>query len=427
MIKKKIQLPKKLGFLLSEQSRYKSAKGGRGSAKSWSFAAALLVKGTEKPQRFLCCREFQKSIKDSVHQLLADLIRLWGIEDFYEVQSAGIFGKNGTVFGFEGLRHNITNIKSWEGADVAWVEEAQTMSKSSWDILPPTIRKKDSELWFSWNPDLVEDETWIRLVDTPPEDLIQVDMNYKDNPWFPDVLEKERLETKKRDPIGYNNIWEGKPRAAIAGAIFARELERAEEENRIMQVPYEETKTVDAFLDLGYSDQTAIWFEQTIGFQYRFINYYSNSQEKVHHYIKYMKDLPYVYGTIYLPHDANNEQLGQDKTIAEQFREAFHDVIVVPRVNKKINSIEAARSIMAASYFDRDKCHDGLTCLRRYAYAADPETGKIGKQPQHDIWSHGSDAFQTAGMAIQDVAGDIIRPQRLVSPIGFNRGDPYEI
>ena len=165
-----ISFPKKLKFLLHEQARYKSACGGRGSGKSWAFAGALLLKGLEKQQRFLCTRELQKSIKDSVHQLLADLIVKMDLQHFYEVQTSGIFGINGTRFGFEGLRHNTVNLKSWEGADVCWVEEAQVVSNNSWDILIPTIRQEVSEIWLSWNPDLEEDPTYQRFVVNPPKD-----------------------------------------------------------------------------------------------------------------------------------------------------------------------------------------------------------------------------------------------------------------
>ncbi len=396
-----IELPEKLDFLLTEKARYKSAKGGRGSAKSWSFAGSLLIRGMQSPQRFLCCREFQKSIKDSVHQLLADLIKMWGVEDFYTVQNNGIFGKNGTLFGFEGLRHNITNIKSWEGADVAWIEEAQTMSASSWNILPPTIRKPDSELWFSWNPELEEDETWQRLVVNPPKELIQVDMNWRDNPWFPEVLEKERLEMQEKDLDLYENVWEGVPRAAVEGAIFEKELRLATEEGRITHVPYDPAKPVDTFWDLGHSDYTAIWFAQIVGMEYRILNYYSNNQHKFHHYLKYVQDQPYTYGTHYLPHDAAHEQLGQEKTIEAQSRQTLGATVVVPRVSKKVQSIDAARMTFPMCWFDQEKCSDGLSALRRYAYKVDVETGKVGRDPEHNMWSHGADAFQTLGMALK--------------------------
>lgn len=212
-----VQLPEKLQFLF-EPYRYKVAKGGRGSAKSWSFATALLIIGAQRPSRFLCCREIQKSIKDSVHQLLKDRIQALNLEHFYEVTNNEIRGKNGTQFGFEGLRHNITNIKSWEGADISWVEEAQVVSKNSWDILIPTIRKEGSEIWATYNPELEEDETHQRFAISTPPNCKLVHMTYADNPWFPDVLRQEMEYLKQKDYAAYLNIWEGQCKAAVEGA-----------------------------------------------------------------------------------------------------------------------------------------------------------------------------------------------------------------
>lgn len=394
-----VEFPEKLKFLF-KPARYKVAYGGRGGAKSWGFARALLILGASKPLRILCAREIQKSIKDSVHQLLKDQIIALGLESFYTVTNTAIVGKNGTQFGFEGLKHNITNIKSWEGADLCWVEEAHTVSKSSWDVLIPTIRKEGSEIWLTFNPELEEDETYQRFIVSRPPGSEVVKINWQDNPWFPDVLRQEKDYLKHKDPVAYENVWEGRCKQAIEGAIFAKELQKAAEDGRITEVPYNPSVPVDCYLDLGHSDQTAIWFGQMVGFQHRFLRYYANSQEKVAHYIKYMKELPYAYGTIYLPHDADHEQLGQDKTITQQFRAAFSSVVVVPRVSSKANSIEAARTIFPMAYFDKSLCADGLACLRRYAYKVDMETGKIGKDPDHSIWSHGADAFQCAGMAM---------------------------
>src|SRR3990167_11470841 len=152
-----LNLPAKLDFLLGQNKRYKVLKGGRGSAKSWSIARALLVRGMRQKQRALCCREIQKSIKESVHQLLANQIVDLGLQDFYTVLNSEIRGRRGTGFGFAGLRHNATEIKSYEDADVAWIEEAHVVSKHSSDILIPTIRNDGSEIWISYNPELEDD------------------------------------------------------------------------------------------------------------------------------------------------------------------------------------------------------------------------------------------------------------------------------
>src|SRR6185437_15618646 len=154
--------PEKLSYLFKPK-RYKVAYGGRGGAKSWGFARALLILGAQKPLRILCTRETQKSIGDSVHKLLDDQIKLLGLEKFYEVQKSAIIGANGTEFIFAGIRQNVHNLKSYEACDICWVEEAQTVSKSSWDVLVPTIRKEGSEIWVSFNPDLETDETYQRF------------------------------------------------------------------------------------------------------------------------------------------------------------------------------------------------------------------------------------------------------------------------
>jgi len=414
-----VRFPPKLKPLF-KPARYKILVGGRGGAKSWGIARALLIIGAKKPKRILCAREVQKSIGDSVLQLLEDQINKLGLQDFYEVQKAAIIGKNGTTFGFEGLKHNVNSLKSYEGADICWVEEAVTVSKNSWDVLIPTIRKDGSEIWLSFNPELEEDETYQRFVINPPSDAVLIEMSYKDNPWFPDVLLQEMSEMKERRPIDYENIWLGKPRQAVEGAIYAKELEEAK--GRIMKVPYDQSKLVNTYWDLGHSDQTAIWFIQQVGFEYRVLDYYSNSHEKVHHYIKNIKEKPYNYGTHYLPHDAKAETLAANKTVEQQIRDILHNVSVVPQ-GRIQDGIEQVRLKFPLCYFDAEKCAEGLQALRRYAYKKDQETGRVSANPGHNIWSHGSDAFRTFAMAPSEYSGII--EDMPTSQDEENELDPY--
>ena len=214
--------PEKLQFLF-EPARYKVAYGGRGAAKSWGFARALLLLGAQKPLRVLCARETQKSIAESVHRLLADQIQELGLGGFYQVQKAAIVGANGTLFTFAGIRQSsVADIKSYEGCDVCWVEEAHIVSKHSWDVLVPTIRKEGSEIWVSFNPDLEDDETYKRFVKTPPASARLVEINWRDNPWFPATLRAEMEELRERDPDGCANIYDGQPRQMGEGAYFGR-------------------------------------------------------------------------------------------------------------------------------------------------------------------------------------------------------------
>lgn len=400
----RVAFPQKLRPLF-EPKRYKVLYGGRGGAKSWGVARALLTLGARKPLRILCAREFQKSIKDSVHQLLKDQVIALELQDFYEVKTTEIVGKNGTKFGFEGLHHNISNIKSWEGADICWVEEAQVVSASSWDVLIPTIRKDGSEIWLTFNPELEEDETYQRFVISPPTEAFVIKIGWQDNKWFPDVLRMEKDELRAKDEAKYRHIWEGECKAAVEGAIFAKEMEKAGAEGRILKVPYDPTKPVDVFWDLGRSDKTALWFVQQIGYEFRFLRYYEYSGEHFSHYVKFLKELPYAYGRQYLPHDAENEQISAEKTIKRQAQDAFGaGVMIVQRIPKKALAIDAARGIFDRCVFDRDLCADGLTCLRKYAYKFDPETQRMSKEPDHDTpWSHGADAFMAVGQSMLPV------------------------
>jgi len=200
---------------LFDPYRYKALLGGRGSSKSWTAAQALLIIGKMKPTRILCGREFQSSISESVHKLLADQIYRMGLQNFYYITNNKILGKNGTEFIFKGIKQNISSIKSTEGVDILWLEEAQTVSKTSWDVLIPTIRKPNSEIWCTYNPEFEDDPTHVKFVDERGD--IRTDMphayiakvNWRENPWFPDVLNVERLHLKRTDPDLYEHVWEG--------------------------------------------------------------------------------------------------------------------------------------------------------------------------------------------------------------------------
>jgi hypothetical protein len=239
------EFPEKLAALF-EPARYKVLYGGRGGAKSWGIARALLIKGAQAPLRVLCAREIQRTIRDSVHKLLKDQIEALGLGGYYEVQADRIAGRagtsaEGTLFTFAGLKHNIDNIKSTEGVDVCWVEEAATVSKASWDKLSPTIRKAGSEIWISFNPELEDDETYQRFIVSPPSDCIVIPISWRDNPWFPDVLKREAADLLERDPDSYAHVYGGATRQTVEGAIYARELQAAATDSppRLTRVPYD--------------------------------------------------------------------------------------------------------------------------------------------------------------------------------------------
>jgi len=395
------EFPIKLQCLF-EKSRYKVLYGGRGGAKSWGVARALLIKGAKEPLRILCAREFMTSMKDSVHKLLCDQIISLGLISFYEITQNSIKGKNGSEFSFVGLKNNVANVKSYEGVDICWVEEAQTVSRTSWNVLIPTIRKEGSEIWVTFNPELETDETYQRFVASPPDDCKVVKINWYDNPWFPETLRLEKDALKSRDPQAYNVVWEGLCRQTVDGAIFAKEMQLAELDGRITKVTYDPMKPVHAVFDLGWADSTAIWFVQFIGMETRLIRYIEDSQQTISHYLATMQTYGYIYDTLWLPHDAQNKTLASNgKSIEEIVRAAGYKTRVIERT-PILDSINAARTTFRNCWFDRENCHDGLQCLRHYRYEVDPETGQFGRMPLHDQYSHGADAFRYIGLMVNE-------------------------
>jgi phage terminase large subunit len=397
----KAEFPLKLECLF-KPSRYKVLYGGRGGAKSWGVARALLIKGAQAPLRVLCAREFQTSIKDSVHKLLSDQIMALGLDGFYEITQTSIRGKNGSEFSFVGLKNNVSNVKSYEGVDICWVEEAQTVSRSSWNTLIPTVRKEKSEIWVTFNPELETDETYQRFVLNPPENCIVQKINWSDNPWFPETLKLEKDALKYRDPQAYNVVWEGLCRQTVDGAIFAKEMQLAELDGRITKVNYDATKPVHAIFDLGWSDATAIWFLQFVGMETRLIRYIEGNQQTISNYLAKMQTFGYMYDTLWLPHDAENKTLaGNGRSIEEIVRNAGYKTKIIPRT-PIMDSINAARTIFVNCWFDRENCHEGLQCLRHYRYDVDPDTKQFSKTPLHDNYSHGADAFRYIGLMINE-------------------------
>jgi len=395
----KAEFPEKLSILF-DKARYKVLYGGRGGAKSWGVARALLILGCKSTLRILCAREFQTSIKDSVHKLLSDQIYALGLESFYEITQNSIRGKNGSEFSFIGLKNNIANVKSYEGVDICWVEEAQTTSRTSWNVLIPTIRKQDSEIWITFNPELESDETFQRFVISPPEGALVQKINWSDNPWFPETLDLERTALKNRDPEAYNTVWEGLCRVTVDGAIFAKEMQMAEQDNRITKVPYDPIKPVHFVFDLGWADHTAWWAVQFIGMEIRIIRYFQANQQTISWHMAELQKYGYMIDTMWLPHDAAAKNLGSGRSIEEIVRSLGHKVQILDRV-PVMDSINAARTIFPRCYFDRENCDEGLQCLRHYKYDV-AEDGSWSQKPLHDQYSHGADAFRMLGLMVSE-------------------------
>lgn len=197
---------------LWQQSRYKGAHGGRGSGKSHAFAEMLVVRAsTSRGFRAACVREVQKSLKNSVKLLVEDKIKTLGVGHLFEVLEAEIRTPGGGVIMFQGMQnHTADSIKSLEGFDVAWVEEAQSLSQRSLDLLRPTIRKPGSELWFSWNPNKPTDPVDMLLRgENPPQDAVVIEVNYDSNPYLPDELKADLKDDLRRDPDKFAHVWGG--------------------------------------------------------------------------------------------------------------------------------------------------------------------------------------------------------------------------
>lgn len=214
-----IEIPKAFKPLF-EPSRYKVFYGGRGSGKSTAFAMVLLIMARTKQLRVLCSREFQTSISSSVKQLLDDSIDKFGWSDFFTSTRESITGANGSYFTFSCIRSNPHKIKSMEGIDICWIEEAATISNDSLDLIIPTIRKPNSEIWLSFNPQQKTDPVYKRFIEEHREDSIICKVNYSENPFFPDVLKKELEWDKNHDYGKYQHVWEGEPVTRSEALVF---------------------------------------------------------------------------------------------------------------------------------------------------------------------------------------------------------------
>lgn len=380
-----------------EPHRYKVAYGGRGSGKSWTIAQLLVLKAYSEPVRILCCREIQKSIGDSVLQLLGDTIERLGMLAFFDIQKNQILGKNGSRFIFEGLRSNITKVKSMEGIDIVWAEEAENITATSWDILIPTIRKAGSEIWVSFNPFDEMDETWQRFVVSPPPDTYKIKVNYHDNPWFPDELLQEAQHLERVNHSLYKHIWLGECMANKEGAYYASQINDLDELGRLTSIPIETTLPIHTAWDLGISDSTAIWFYQEVAGEVRIVDYYEQHGEGLNHYIQYLHDWrtrhQCNFGNHHAPHDIKVRELTTGKSRLEIARKMGIHFKVVPQIPLQ-DGIQATRNFLSKCWFDKDRCQMGIRMLRNYRREYDEVHNVFKKQPLHDFTSHGSDAFR---------------------------------
>jgi phage terminase large subunit len=419
----RLEIPEKIGqIFVDPHKRFRVAYGGRGSGKSISFARMMIIKALEKPGKYLCCRELQKSIKTSVHSLLCAEIKAMGMENYFDIGKEYLRTADGlSEFLFFGLRSNAEEIKSTHGVQICWVEEAQAVSQFSWDMLIPTIREKDSEIWATYNPQDELDPIYEMSVSNPRRNMAVREINYEDNPWFPDVLEEERQECLRTSPEKYDWIWRGKLYVNTNAAVYGKWVEDAKNAGRIKAGIYDPELTVFTGWDLGYSDDTAIWWFQVAGNELRLIDYYENNRQDMKHYAEqiYGREIvniqygengkvlsysfgavinerrtQYQYGDQYVPHDAANKLLqAGGRSIVDQLHEFGIKSRIVHATSQQ-NQIAAARSTIDLAWFDEEHCKQGIRCLKKYAFEErDGERG-YSTTPKHDVYSHGADAFE---------------------------------
>lgn len=425
----KIEFPQKLLPLMERENRrrYYVAYGGRGSAKSWSFARAEVIQMMLEPLRILNAREVMRTIDESVHQLLCDQIELLNMGDYFKVTDKRIESRvNDAHVAYEGLRAlNVNNVRSYEGYDLVWVEEAHTVRKKSWGILIPTIRAEGSEIWATFNPDLDTDDTYIRFVEQPPTSAFVVKMTYRDNPWFPVVLEQERLDLQRRDQVEYDNIWEGNPRSVVEGAIYAKELTELVQSRRYGRVPYDPSLPVHRIWDLGWNDAMSIICVQKLHQACMVIGYEEESFRRYDEWLAYFDKTPpyngWRWGEEWLPHDGDqhNPQTGKSPKKWLTGLGCKH-VHTSPKLDRE-EGIKAARMLFPRTYIDSTHASGLKNSLSRYRRAV-PESTDEPAQPVHDAASHGADAYRLLATCIAKIRNENSSPRGRAT--GFVPLDP---
>lgn len=388
---------------LAKPKRFKVYYGGRGGAKSHNMARALLIQGMAKPLRILCARELQNSIGDSVHRLLADLIGEYKLDYFYEVQKAAIKGKNGTEFIFKGLKYNSTEIKSTEGVDIAWIEEAEKVSDMSWEMLTPTIRKPNSEIWVSFNTKNVTDPTYQRFIVKQDDDMLVKKVSYKDNPFFPDVLELERKRLQTNDYEAYLHIWEGEPDTRRSGSVYATLIDKARAAGRFMNIPYKAGVPVIAAWDLGKRHATCIWWAQIVGREARIFDYHEahGNDADIEKLADVVRKREYLNDTHYLPHDGKHERLGMKGSIHDQLKQAGINVKMLPTGISVEAGINKGKALLKEVFIDTESTKNGIHAMQHYHYEFD-EARQCFKNSPYDDWSaDASDAFRYLAIALE--------------------------
>lgn len=410
---------------LLKPSRYKGAHGGRGSGKSHFFAGLAVETGKLIPgSRGVCIREVQKTLKDSSKRLIEDKLEAFSLGPEFDVLESEIRTPGGGVIIFQGMQdHTAESIKSLEAFDWAWVSEAQSLSQRSLTLLRPTIRKDGSEIWADWNPTRKNDPIDMLLRGpTPPTGSAVVKANWRDNPWFPSVLEQERLDDLRDRPEQYDHIWEGDYAKVFEGAYYAKGLTDAKRENRIGRVGADPLMTLRAFWDIGgtgaKADACAIWIAQFIGQAIHVLDYYEAVGQPLAAHLAWMRERKYEKAMCFLPHDGDTNDKVHDVSYASALRDALYEVEVIPNQGKGAAKarIEAARRLFPRIWFNEATTEAGRDALGAYHEKRDDQRN-IGLGPEHDWSSHAADAFGLLAVCYEEPT----RMRAFSKPINYPR------
>jgi phage terminase large subunit len=421
---------------LDKPARYKGAWGGRGSGKSHYFAERIILNHLTKPGfRTICIREFQNSLRESSKRLLEDKLNQFSLGESmgFTVRNDSIITPGGGIISFTGMADaNAESIKSLEGYSVAWVEEAQTLSARSLALLRPTIRTENSELWFSWNARRKTDpvDALLRGAEIP-SDAAVVHANWRDNPFFPSVLEQERQDCMRMQPDQYGHIWEGEYATILVGAYYAMAISQARSEGRIGRIRPDPILPIRLFFDIGgtgaRSDACVIWAVQFVGKEIRWLDHYEARGQELSVHVAWMRDRGYTprEAQVYLPHDG----VQQDKVYATSYESALKDAGYQVEVVKNQGAgaakarIEALRRLFPNCWFDIERTQAGLDALGWYHERMD-DTRQIGLGPEHDWASHSADAAGMAAIVAETLMRDNGWSQGSFTSIAASSGAP---
>jgi phage terminase large subunit len=387
--------------------------GGRGGGKSHGVGGALAILGAQQQTRIVCAREIQESLRDSVKQLIEDKITDYGLEGYYDVQRDEIVGLNGSRFVFKGMWRNPDALKSLEGADIFWGEEAARFSDRSIRLIRPTLRKPGSRMIWTWNPEF-DHQPVDRLfrgeagpppkTDQYPLGSIVREVSWRDNPWFADTpLAAERENDFRVNPALAEHVWEGAYMVAHEGAYYAKQIRDAREEGRVTYVPKDALMDVRAFWDIGTRDHTAIWVAQYVDKQINIIDHYEAANQPLSSHLNWLRSRGYDGCLCVLPHDGTHVNHITANPFEAHVREAGFRTQVVKNQGKgaAMQRVEALRRIFPKLWFNEETTRHGMKAIASYHERRD-EHRNFGLGPDHDWSSHSADALGLLAVAYEE-------------------------